>query len=215
MTYSTVIFDLDGTLLDTLDDLADAANTALTAHGYPARTREEVCAFVGNGVRRLIERAIPGGAENPDCEAVLADFKAAYSACCRNKTAPYPGIVGLLSRLRDGGVRIAVVSNKFDAAVRDLCAHYFGDLVPVAVGECDNVRKKPAPDAVFEALRRLGADASDAVYVGDSDVDILTARNAGLPCISVTWGFRTRGFLTAHGASVLTDSPDALYDLIQ
>lgn len=215
MKYSTVIFDLDGTLLDTLDDLADAANAALTAHNCPARTREEVCAFVGNGVRKLIERATPGGADNPDCEAILADFKAAYSACCRNKTAPYPGVIDLLSRLRDDGVRVAVVSNKFDDAVRELCTHYFGDLVTVAVGECATVRKKPAPDAVFETLHRLGADASGAVYVGDSDVDILTARNAGLPCISVTWGFRTGEFLTAHGAAVLTDTPDALYDLIQ
>ena len=224
--YSAAIFDLDGTLLDTLDDLAAATNATLAAYGFPVRTREEVRLFVGNGVEKLMERALPDGhatvahlpdGSSADFGALLADFKSRYAACCEDRTRPYPGIPALLAALRDAGIPVAVVSNKFDAAVKALSAAYFGDLIPVAVGERDGVRKKPAPDTVFEALRLLGVPADGTpspVYIGDSDVDIATAAAAGLPCISVTWGFRSRPFLTSHGASTFADSAATLGSLL-
>jgi phosphoglycolate phosphatase len=222
LPFSAAIFDMDGTLLDTLDDLADATNATLSAYGFPVRTREEVRLFVGNGVEKLMERALPGGhaavAHLPDgsCadfDAMLSDFKRRYAARCRSRTRPYPGIPALLTDLRRAGIPVAVVSNKFDAAVRSLSDAYFGDLIGVAVGERDGVRKKPAPDTVFEALRLLGVPAGGSpspVYIGDSDVDIATAAAAGLPCISVTWGFRSRAFLAEHGASRFAASADEL-----
>lgn len=200
MRYQAAVFDLDGTLLDTLADLHTATNAALSAFCYPPRTREEVCAFVGNGVGLLIHRALPAGTPSDREAAVLAFFRDYYAAHCREATAPYPGILALLRALRDGGVRVAVVSNKFDAAVKDLCRAYFGDLVEVAVGESPTVRRKPAPDAVLAALAALGVPPAGAVYIGDSDVDIATAAAAGLPCVSVLWGFRDRDFLASHGA---------------
>ncbi len=221
MSYTIAIFDLDGTLLDTLDDLHAATNAALTHAGYPPRTREEVRAFVGNGVEMLIRRALPAGADESVVPATLADFKAAYAAGCAVKTAPYPGILALLDALRAQNIRIAVVSNKFDAAVKDLCARYFGDRIEVAVGEreADGVRKKPAPDTVFEALRRLGVPPSSAaplsaVYIGDSEVDIETARAAGLPCLSVTWGFRDEAVLRAAGATAIVRTSAELLSLL-
>jgi len=207
--YQAVIFDLDGTLLDTLDDLAAAVNHALTAHGFPTRTRDEVRSFVGDGVALLVERALPDGRNYPAFDACLADFKRTYAEGSRVCTRPYEGIPALLTRLRERGVRVAVVSNKYDAAVRELCAHYFGDLVEVAVGERPSVAKKPAPDTVFEAMRALGlnpdspADRAACVYVGDSDVDIQTARAAGMDCISVLWGFRDEAFLRRAGATAI------------
>ncbi|MBQ8351136.1 MAG: HAD family hydrolase [Clostridia bacterium] len=212
--YRAVIFDLDGTLLDTLDDLADAVNYALATHGYPTRTRDEVRLFVGNGVRLLMIRALPGGEENPQFEEVLATFRTYYAAHSQCKTAPYPGILSLLAKLQKNGVRVAVVSNKFDAAVRDLCAHYFGSLVEVAVGESPEVPKKPAPDTVLRAMRLLGVSPDESVYVGDSDVDVETAKNSGIPCISVLWGFRDRAFLEAHGATRFAADVDALAVLL-
>ena len=216
MSYTTAVFDLDGTLLDTLDDLADSVNAALAAFGLPTRTREEVRCFVGNGVEILMERAIPDGKQNPRFAACLATFKQIYSQNCTRKTAPYPGILTLLEHLRDRGIKTAIVSNKFDSAVKALNTAYFGDRIPVAVGEreADGVRKKPAPDTVLEALRLLGADPASAVYVGDSYVDIATARNANLPCISVTWGFRDRAFLTDHGATAFANTAEELEHMI-
>ena len=212
--YRAVIFDLDGTLLDTLDDLADAVNYALNAYGYPARTRDEVRLFVGNGVRLLMTRALPDGEENPQFEEVLTTFRTYYAAHSQCKTAPYAGILALLADLRRAGVRVAVVSNKFDAAVRALCAHYFGSLVEVAVGESPAVPKKPAPDTVLRAMQLLDVQPKDCVYVGDSDVDIETAKNAGIPCISVLWGFRDRACLAAHGATLFAENAAALAALL-
>lgn len=229
LPYSAAIFDMDGTLLDTLDDLADATNATLATYGFPVRTREEIRLFVGNGVEKLMERALPDGhatvahlpdGSSADFDTLLADFKARYAACCRNRTRPYPGIPELLATLRHAGIPVAVVSNKFDAAVKSLAASYFGDLIPVAVGERTGVRKKPAPDTVFEAIRLLGIPSEDEpgctrpVYIGDSDVDIATAAAAGLPCISVTWGFRSRAFLLQHGASRFADSAAELENLL-
>lgn len=210
--YRTYIFDLDGTLLDTLEDLAAATNAALEKFGFPRRTKDEVCAFVGNGVKKLVERALPGGADNPLFDGVFAEFKRYYGEHCLDHTKPYEGITELLKEIKARGGNSAIVSNKSDFAVKKLSADYFGDLVAAAVGENEDagIRKKPAPDSVLAVLKELGADKSDAVYVGDSDVDVETAKNAGLPCLSVTWGFRSREFLLAHGATALVDRPEKL-----
>lgn len=214
MPYQTAVFDLDGTLLDTLEDLYLATNQALTRHGLPCRTRDEVRLFVGNGVEMLIRRAVPTGTDEETILAVLADFKTTYAAICEDHTKPYDGILDMLTALRERGIRVAVVSNKFDAATKKLCEKYFGDLVQVAIGERAGVRKKPAPDTVHEALKELGVTLEGAVYIGDSDVDIQTARNCGMPCISVTWGLRDKDFLIENGAKTLVDSPETLLGVI-
>ena len=212
--YHTAIFDLDGTLLDTLQDLADSANYALALHGLPARTVEEVRRFVGNGVGLLIRRAVPEGTPEELERQVLRDFRAHYLVNMENKTAPYPGIPELLDALGAAGVPTAVVSNKFDGAVKGLCQNYFGGRIGAAIGESQGVARKPAPDTVFRALAELGMPREGAVYIGDSDVDIETAKNAGLPCISVSWGFRSRAFLTEHGARTIADTVEELRELL-
>ena len=210
MSYSVAIFDLDGTLLDTLEDLYLSVNRALSRHHLPTRTRDEVRTFVGDGVEMLVRRAVPATVGEEEILSVLADFKTIYADTCDRHTAPYAGICSLLRALREGGVRVAVVSNKFDAAVKRLCQNYFGELIDVAVGEHRGIPKKPSPEIVFEALRALGAAVGDAVYIGDSDVDIQTAKNAGMDCISVTWGFRDEAFLVEHGAGCLARSTTEL-----
>ena len=210
MKYQTYIFDLDGTLLDTLGDLAASCNHALKVNGMPERTIDEVRRFVGNGVAKLIERAVPSGTTDERREAVLQSFRSYYLEHSEDTTKPYEGIMEMLQALRQKGCRVAVVSNKFMEATQALCRHYFGNLVEVAIGENEHIRKKPAADAVLEALQQLGAGPEGAVYVGDSDVDILTARNAALPCISVLWGFRDRPFLEEHGATVFVAHPREL-----
>ena len=212
--YTTAIFDLDGTLLNTLGDLSDSVNATLSHFGYPTRTEDEVRRFVGNGVRLLIARTLPTGEEDPRFEEVLAAFRAHYAQNSEKRTAPYAGVTALLANLRAAGVRVAVVSNKFDAAVKKLCAVYFGDLVELAIGETPDIAKKPAPDAIFFALRALGATPADAVYIGDSEVDVETARAAGIPCISVLWGFRDRGLLAAHGATDFAETADELEKML-
>ena len=214
MRYQTAVFDLDGTLLDTLEDLYLATNAALESHSLPRRSRDEVRMFVGNGVEMLIRRAVPSGTDEETTLAVLADFKTTYAAICEDHTRPYDGILDMLRALREKGIRVAVVSNKFDAAVKQLCQKYFGDLVEVAIGERAGVRKKPAPDTVYEALKELGMSATGAVYIGDSDVDIQTAKNCGMPCISVTWGLRDKDFLLQSGAEILVDAPERLPGVI-
>ena len=212
--YTTVIFDLDGTLLDTLRDLTDSVNYALTDAGYPGHTIEEVRMMVGNGVRTLMERAVPAGISTEAFEAVFAAFKEHYDQHCNDHTHPYDGIPELLHTLKAQGFRLAIVSNKVDSAVKTLRALYFNETIPVAIGEKEGIRRKPAPDTVVTALQELGASASDAVYVGDSDVDIQTAANAGMDCISVSWGFRDTAFLKAHGASLIIDHPQELPALL-
>ena len=214
MPYQTAIFDLDGTLLDTLEDLYRAVNHALRDHGLPLRTRDEIRSFVGNGVELLVRRSLPVGYAEETAASVLSDFKTTYAAVCKDNTKPYEGILPLLSTLRERGIRIAVVSNKFDAATKALCAEYFGELVEVAVGERADIRKKPAPDTVFEALTALGASAAGAVYIGDSEVDIQTAKNCDMDCISVTWGFKDTDFLLANGAKTLAHTPEQLLGLL-
>lgn len=205
--YNTYIFDLDGTLLSTLDDLAASTNYALRAHLMPQHSIDDIRAFVGNGVRKLMERAVPNGEENPKFEEALQTFRQHYMEHSLDTTKPYPGIMEMLSELRARGKRVAVVSNKFYAATQDLCSHFFGNLVEVAIGERENIRKKPAPDTVVEALRQLNVTPDNAVYIGDSDVDIATARNCNIECISVLWGFRDKDFLLAHGATTFISSP--------
>lgn len=209
--YSTFIFDLDGTLLNTLDDLAAAVNFALRTHGMPEHSLEDVRRFVGNGVRLLMERAIPDGAANPYFEETFATFRQYYMEHSQDHTRPYEGVAEVIRQLRQRGCRLAVVSNKFYAATQELVRHFFPE-VEVAIGEheAEGIRKKPAPDTVLEAFRQLGIGKENAVYVGDSDVDIATARNSGLPCISVLWGFRDRDFLLAHGAVTLISNPEEL-----
>jgi len=208
--YKTYIFDLDGTLLSTLADLAASTNYALRTHHMPERSLDEVRRFVGNGVKKLMERAIPDGLKNPLFEETFATFRQHYMQHNLDTTQPYPGIMQLLEQLKAEGKNIAVVSNKFYAATRELCRHFFGDLVPVAIGEREDIRKKPAPDTVIEALRELGVDKEGAVYIGDSDVDIMTAKNSGMPCVSVLWGFRDKEFLLEHGATTLISQPEEM-----
>ena len=208
--YKTYIFDLDGTLLRTLADLAASTNYALRTHHMPERSLDEVRRFVGNGVKKLMERAIPDGLNNPLFEETFATFRQHYMQHNLDTTQPYPGIMQLLEQLKAEGKNIAVVSNKFYAATRELCRHFFGDLVPVAIGEREDIRKKPAPDTVIEALRELGVDKEGAVYIGDSDVDIMTAKNSGMPCVSVLWGFRDKEFLLEHGATTLISKPEEM-----
>ena len=210
--YKTFIFDLDGTLLDTIGDLAASVNYALRTNGMPEHSTDDVRRFVGNGVRLLMERAVPDGAANPLFDGAFADFRQHYMVHSLDTTRPYDGIPETLAELKSRGCRLAVVSNKFMSATQELIRHFFPDTIEVAIGEheAEGIRKKPAPDTVFAALKQLGVGKEDAVYVGDSDVDILTARNSGLPCISVLWGFRDRDFLIQHGAKTLISAPHEL-----
>ena len=209
-----VLFDLDGTLLDTLEDLYQSVNAALTACGFPERTRMEVRSFVGNGVRNLMVRSVPDGEENPKFEECFQKFREHYAAHLNDHTAPYAGIMELLAELKEKGIPTAVVSNKSDAAVKELCRETFGDLVPLAIGESERVKKKPAPDTVIEAAAGIGVPRKDCVYVGDSEVDLATAENAGIPCISVSWGFRDKELLESLGAKTLLDTVAELRDCL-
>ena len=210
--FKTFIFDLDGTLLNTLNDLAASTNHALLTNGMAERSIDEVRQFVGNGVRLLIERAVEPGTDKATIDRVFADFKTHYMHHSLDTTRPYDGIMDMLHELRHRGIRIAVVSNKLYAATRELCHHFFADTVEVAIGEKEGIRRKPSPDTVIEAMLELGVDKADAVYVGDSDVDIATAKNCGIPCISVLWGFRDKDFLIEHGAQTFVNHPSELLE---
>lgn len=211
---NTVIFDLDGTLLDTLEDLWAAVNHALASCNMPVRSLDEVRRFVGNGIRMLMIRAVPGGEENPDFNKAFEAFKQYYGVHCNDTTKPYDGITELLKELKKEGYAVAIVSNKIDSAVKDLNDRYFPQ-VEVAIGDRENMKRKPEPDSVFLALEELGRTQDEAVYVGDSDVDLQTAKNAGLPCISVLWGFRDRDFLTEHGAQIFAEKPLEILDILK
>lgn len=205
-----VIFDLDGTLLDTLLDLQTAVNFALCKHGMPERTIDEVRQFVGNGVRRLMELSVPDGEKNPEFAVTFADFKTYYCQHNLDFTKPYDGIFDALKVLKEKGLRMAIVSNKLEEATEALRQYFFAEYIETAVGDAPGRLRKPAPDGVFEAMRRLGVTKDECVYVGDSDVDYRTAINAGLPCISVLWGFRDRTFLESLGASIFCERPQDL-----
>lgn len=211
----TVIFDMDGTVLDTLADLADAVNFALRECDMPQRTIDEVRAFVGNGVRRLLELSVPERFSNPRFEEVFAKFKEYYAVHCNDKTKAYDGILPLLRELEKEGYALAIVSNKLDSAVKELNEIYFEGIVKVAIGEVEGIAKKPAPDMVEKALKELGKTKETAVYVGDSDVDLRTAENSGLPCISVLWGFRDETFLKENGAKQFAKVPADIKKIIE
>lgn len=213
--FDTVIFDLDGTLLNTLEDLTDSVNYAMKKYGFPTHTIDEVRRFVGNGLQKLMEQALPAEVEEKTFIQVFEDFRTYYGAHCAVKTQPYDGIPELLDALRAQGMKLAIVSNKGDFAVQELNELYFKGKIEVAIGEREGIRRKPAPDTVCEALKRLGSDREHAVYVGDSDVDIKTAENAGLVCVSVTWGFRDRDFLSEHGAVNFADTPGEILDFLR
>ena len=208
--FETYIFDLDGTLLSTLNDLAASTNYALRWAGMPERSVEEIRMFVGNGVKLLMERAIPDGINNPKFEETYAKFREHYMEHNLDTTRPYDGIPELLRELKSRGKNLAIVSNKFYAATQELAKHFFPDTIEIAIGERDNIRKKPAPDTVLEALKQLNASKAGAVYIGDSDVDIMTAKNCELPCISVLWGFRDKEFLIKHGGKIFVDKPSEI-----
>lgn len=215
MRYDAVLFDMDGTLLDTLEDICDAANYTLRALGYPERTLAEMRRFVGNGAEMQMRRALGAGADEETVRRALAVYKPYYAAHCQIKTKPYAGLTELMRELKDEGFKLAVVSNKPDEAVRPLVAQHFGTLADTAMGETAQRRRKPAPDMVNDALKALGAEKSRAVYVGDSEVDIETAKNAGIACISVCWGFRDKEQLIAAGAAELAADAAELKALLE
>lgn len=209
-----VIFDLDGTLLNTLDDLTDAVNWTLEKYGQPKRSLEEVRSFVGNGLRNLMQQAVPNGEKNPMFDSLFEFFREYYKTHCNRKTAPYEGILELMKELKRRGIKMAIVSNKIDSGVKELNEIHFAEYVEVALGEREGIRRKPSPDSVNEAIRILNVDKAHAVYVGDSDVDIRTARNAEIRCISVSWGFRDAVFLMEHGAGIIIDRPQELLEYL-
>ena len=203
--YDAVLFDLDGTLLNTLDDLTDAVNHTLRCFGYPPHSLEDVRVFVGNGIRKLMERALPQGAADPNMEAALAEFKRYYTGHCNVRTHSYEGVLDTMSALAEAGIKLAVVSNKNDEAVKALAHEYFGSLVSVAVGGRDGVARKPAPNMPMLALEAMGATPERALFVGDSDVDMQTALNTGMDCMLVSWGFREREMLAGLAPRFLVD----------
>ena len=213
MNTQLVIFDLDGTILNTIDDLADSANVILQIYGFPTHTVEEIKYMVGNGIPKLVERMIPDGLKNPDYEQVLSDYIKFYNDNCAIKTAPYDGIIETINQLRQAGVKVAVNTNKVQKAADELCAQYFPGVFDFISGGAKDIPHKPAPDGVNRILEKTGFKPSDCVFIGDSDVDIMTGKNSGMDAIGVAWGFRGRQFLKEHGARVIIDEPRELIDL--
>ncbi len=211
----TVIFDLDGTLLNTLDDLTDSVNYALSSLGYPVRTADEVRMMVGNSVIYLIEKALPENTEKEKFERCLSIFEEHYQTNMRNKTAPYGGIEQMLDEVKSAGYKLAVVSNKPDVFTKKLVEELFGAYIPLAIGRSDTIPRKPAPDMVLYAMNQLGSDKNTTVYVGDSEVDVITSKNAGVPCVGCLWGFRDRETLEREGADYLIASPSELIETIK
>lgn len=215
MKYQNVIFDLDGTLLDTIDDLTAGVNRTMREFGYPEYTQQEVQRMVGNGIRRLLMLAVPGGERNEQFEAAYSFFTTYYTAHCREKTKPYAGILSLLTELKAAGIKLAIVSNKNAQAVSQLASVFFEGLITVAIGQSAQTHRKPAPDTVVAAMQQLGAAGKNTLYVGDSEVDKMTADNAGLDCALVTWGFRARDALEALKPAVLVDEPAQLISFVK
>lgn len=209
-----ILFDLDGTLLDTIEDLTASTNHALRKFSLPERSVDEVRSFVGNGVRRLMQQAVPTNTSDELFEEIFAAFKDYYFKHSYDYTLPYPGIMPLLSELKKKGLKLGIVSNKWHTAVQELSRCFFSDLIEVAIGESETTPRKPNPEGVFAALKALGCNAEEALYVGDSNIDIMTAQNAGIKCISVTWGFRDEEFLKAHHAETLIHTPQELLAII-
>ncbi len=211
--FNTIIFDMDGTLLNTIDDIADSVNYILKKYGYPQRTYDEIISSVGNGSERLMELSLPEGLKTPDFNRYLEEYKKYYLEHNNIKTLPYEGIIELLKELTKKNYKLAIVSNKNDDNIKSLNKIYFGDYIKTAIGQAEDVKRKPAPDMVYNALKELNSDIDGAVYIGDSEVDIYTARNANMPCVSVCWGFRDKQFLKEQGAEYLIDQPFDLLEL--
>ena len=209
MRYPAIIFDLDGTLLNTIDDLRTCVNYALTAYGYPTNTVEQMKGYVGRGIRYMLACAVPDGEENPLFEEIFNTFRPYYDLHCADTTAPYEGITPMLATLRAAGCKMAIVTNKVQSAAEELVKEMFPDITLV-VGDSPLVKRKPAPEGVWYALEQLGVSREEAAYVGDSDIDFLTAQNAGLPCLSVLWGFRSEEQLRACGATTFFATPEEL-----
>lgn len=212
---NTVIFDLDGTLLNTLDDLTDSVNFALGEMGYPPHTADEVRMMVGNSVIYLIEKALPDGTDKEIFDKTLALFESHYQTNMRNKTVPYDGVMQMLDKLSTAGYKLAVVSNKPDVFTKELVSELFGDYIPLAIGRSETIARKPAPDMLELAMAQLGSDHESTVYVGDSEVDVKTSINAGVDCVGCLWGFRDRETLETAGAEYIISSTDELVNLIK
>lgn len=210
MKYKLAIFDMDGTILDTLEDLCDCTNYVLRMYNLPERSIEEIRHFLGNGIRKLIERAVPEGTTVEIVDQVFDTFKVYYKDHCAIKTRPYDGINDVIKKIRDNGIITAVVSNKADFAVGILCEDYFKGLFDFSVGDKEGQRRKPYPDGVLSVLDRFGIDKKDAVYIGDSEVDFQTAQNAELDVIMVGWGFRDEEFILSQGAEFVVKKPEEL-----
>lgn len=213
--YKAVVFDLDGTLLDTLEDLYDIVNHTMRENGYRERTLEEVRAAVGNGVGKLLELSLPEGRNTPDFDEILRNMRAYYAVHSGEKTHPYPGVYEIIERFLRNGMKVAVVTNKIHSAAVVLCKKYF-PMVDTVSGEreAEGIGRKPAPDLLLAAARDMGVDIDDCIYVGDSEVDIATAHNAGIKCVSVLWGFRDRDCLESVGADMFAEDTEELYSLV-
>lgn len=212
---NTVIFDMDGTVLDTLDDLADSVNYVLARYGMPTRSTEEYRQFFGNGIRYAVRCAIPPHYADDVIDGMLPVFKEHYDQHCLDKTRPYSGIPELLKELKQQGYKMAIVSNKIDSAVKELNDRFFSDYISIAIGERPGIRRKPAADTVLASLAELNASKEEAIYIGDSEVDLQTARNAGIPCIAVLWGFREKSVLAENGATVFAETPNDILSILK
>jgi len=214
LKFETILFDFDGTLLYTVQDLADAVNYAIARHGYPTHSVEAITRMVGNGVNMLVARALPQGFDTPNYEAIMDDFRSFYQQHCFDNTHPYDGVLDMLRTFAAEGRKLAIVTNKYQTAAESLRQKFFSETVPVIVGDFEGRERKPAPDSVYVALEALQAEAASAVYVGDTEVDMQTARNAGLEFAAVSWGYRSRAELEALGIARIADRPADLLDLI-
>lgn len=214
MSWKAVLFDMDGTVMNTLEDLCDSVNFSLRHFALPEITLEQTRCFVGNGARRLIEQAVPPGTEKDRIEEILKYYVNYYQAHCLIKTAPYAGVTDLMKKLKKAGIRQVIVSNKPDAATKEIAERFFNGLTEFAIGEREGLRRKPWPDMVDAAVEQLGLKKEECVFVGDSEVDIATAKNAKVDCISVLWGFRDRDALYKAGAGVFAETPEELGDRI-
>lgn len=206
---------MDGTVLDTLEDLTDSVNHVMKEFGMPEHTAHEYRQFFGNGIRYALQCAVPAGTSDNTIDKMIPLFKEHYNEHCLDRTKPYDGIIELMRKLKDNGYKMAIVSNKIDSAVKELNERFFSDYVDAAVGESSGIRRKPAPDTVFSALEKLGSKAHESVYIGDSEVDHQTAVNSGLPCISVLWGFRDKDFLIEQGADLFAGTPSEIFDIVK
>ena len=213
MKYKAYIFDLDGTLLDTLLDLANAVNFAMRSKGYPERTLDEVRSFIGNGVKVLIKRAVPEGTSEKDYEEALGNFREYYFGHLSDNTRPYDGMPEVVKAVKAHGCKVAVLSNKTHFAAQAVVKDFFGDIFDIVVGKMDEYPSKPEPESLFYTMQSLGVTPEESIYIGDSDVDVLTAHNAGIPCIGVTWGNRDEDVLLASGAEYIAHTPDEILNI--